>query len=120
MKKLKKHYACPVELALDLVGGKWKSVILARIKQGPRRYSDLRREIPNIADKELTAKLRKLEENGLIEKRSGGVDTVISVYALTRRAEGLRPVLDGLYNWGEAVARELELSVGRGDELSGE
>ncbi|TIT84977.1 MAG: helix-turn-helix transcriptional regulator, partial [Mesorhizobium sp.] len=47
-------YGCPVELALDALGGKWKTVILARIKERPLRYSELRRMIPSLSDKMLT------------------------------------------------------------------
>ncbi|MER8953131.1 helix-turn-helix transcriptional regulator [Mesorhizobium sp. M0833] len=46
-------YGCPVEFALDALGGKWKTVILARIKEQPMRYSDLRRLIPSLSDKML-------------------------------------------------------------------
>lgn len=47
-------YGCPVELTLDLIGGKWKTVILARLKQAPMRYGELRRAVPGLADKMFT------------------------------------------------------------------
>ncbi|TIT77644.1 MAG: helix-turn-helix transcriptional regulator, partial [Mesorhizobium sp.] len=47
-------YGCPVEFALDALGGKWKTVILARIKEQPLRYSELRRMTPSLSDKMLT------------------------------------------------------------------
>ncbi|MER8808338.1 winged helix-turn-helix transcriptional regulator [Mesorhizobium australicum] len=59
-------YGCPVEFALDALGGKWKTVILARIKQGPLRYSELRRSIPSLSDKMLTQRLANLVEIGFV------------------------------------------------------
>ena len=59
-------YGCPVEFALDALGGKWKTVIIARIKQGPLRYSDLRRLIPSLSDKMLTQRLADLVEIGFV------------------------------------------------------
>ena len=55
-------YGCPVEFALDALGGKWKTVIIARIKQGPLRYSELRRLIPSLSDKMLTQRLAVHEQ----------------------------------------------------------
>ncbi|MER8732271.1 helix-turn-helix transcriptional regulator [Mesorhizobium sp. M1227] len=59
-------YGCPVEFALDALGGKWKTVILARIKEQPMRYSDLRRLIPSLSDKMLTQRLAELVEIGFV------------------------------------------------------
>jgi DNA-binding HxlR family transcriptional regulator len=53
-------YGCPVEFSLDLLRGKWKPVIMARLKQGPMRYGQLRRAIPRLSDKVLTERLRDL------------------------------------------------------------
>jgi DNA-binding HxlR family transcriptional regulator len=95
---------CPVELALDLLGGKWRVVILAHVKQGAQRYSDLRRAVPRMSEKMLTQRLRQLEESGLLARRSGA-------YSLTARGESARSVLDALYSWGEAVARETGVAI---------
>jgi DNA-binding HxlR family transcriptional regulator len=61
-------YGCPVELTLDLLGGKWKTVILARLKQAPLRYGELRSVVPGLADKMLTQRLRDLEKAGFVER----------------------------------------------------
>ncbi|MDT2019826.1 helix-turn-helix domain-containing protein [Methylocella sp. CPCC 101449] len=91
-------YGCPIELALDVIGGKWKTVILARLKDAPLRYGELRRAIPTLADKVLTQRLRELEDSGLVERsdRDGA-----SVYALTARGLTLGPALEALYAWGQ-------------------
>lgn len=108
MKRLKASYGCPVELALDFVGGKWKTVILAWLKEAPHRYADLRARIDGISDKVLTERLKDLERLELVEKRSDGGTTV---YHLTDRGESLRPVLDALYHWGLGTADELPVTL---------
>lgn len=112
MKRLRKAYGCPVELAVEFVGGKWKTVILAWLKESPLRYNELRTRIPGIADKVLTERLKDLEKLGLVEKvidagRRGGY-----VYRLTDRGEQLRPALDALYAFGSAIASELPVTIG--------
>ena len=61
MKRLARSFGCPTELALELLGGKWKTVILARLKGGPQRYGELRRKIPRLSDKMLTQCLQGLQ-----------------------------------------------------------
>lgn len=113
MKRLRTHYGCPVELALEFVGGKWKTVILAWLKEAPHRYSELRARLPGVADKVLTERLRELELLGLIVKTPAGDSAQASVYRLTERGESLRPVLDSLYAWGERIAAEVPVMIGR-------
>ena len=91
-------YGCPVEFALDALGGKWKTVILARIKEAPMRYSDLRRAIPSLSDKMLTQRLADLIEIGFIATEQGedGKDR----YVATMRGRALASTLQALYDWG--------------------
>jgi DNA-binding HxlR family transcriptional regulator len=101
-------YGCPVEFALDLLGGKWKSVILARLKQGPLRYGELRRLIPALSDKVLTERLQGLSDAGLVEAVS---EAGVKRYRLTPLGETLKPVLQSLYDWGGATAPQLEVRL---------
>ncbi len=110
MKRLAKHFGCPVELSLELLAGKWKPVILARLKQRPYRYSELRKLIPSLSTKMLTERLRDLEVQGLVERR-GTAGKPHGVYRLTARAESLKPVLQALYDWGKAAAAELKVEI---------
>jgi DNA-binding HxlR family transcriptional regulator len=103
MNRLRNHYGCPVELALDLLGGKWKPVILALLKESPMRYGELRRAIPALSDKVLTERLRDLLEQGWIEQTDGR-------YQLTTRADSARPLLQALYDWGQSVAAEVNVT----------
>ena len=108
MKRLPKTFGCPVELSLQLLGGKWKTVILARLKERPLRYGELRALIPQLSDKMLTERLADLQEAGLVEpaggKRDGG-------YRLSARGESLRPILQALFDWGSLQAEALHVSV---------
>lgn len=101
-------FGCPVELALEVLGGKWKTVLLARLKQGPLRYGELRRAVPRLSDKMLTTRLRELEALELITRE---VDGGHERYRMTPRGESLRPVLQSLYDWGLAHAAELEARI---------
>jgi DNA-binding HxlR family transcriptional regulator len=102
LKRNGRRYGCPVELTLDLLGGKWKTVILARLKQTPLRYAELRRAVPGLADKMLTQRLRDLESVGFVErsKYSDGQ----SRYSLTPLGLSLGPALEALYAWGWQVS----------------
>src|SRR6516164_5479451 len=108
MNNLQKTFGCPVELSLQVLGGKWKPVILARLKEEPLRYGELRKLIPALSDKILTERLRDLEMQGMIYKHKASAGEI--VYRLTPLGETLRPVLDALYRWGEAAADELDVT----------
>lgn len=96
-------YGCPVELALDVLDGKWKTVILARIKQGPMRYRDLRKAMPDLSEKVLTQRLREMEESGLIERVD--IDAA-SGYQVTALGRSLGAALESLYAWGDMYGRK--------------
>jgi len=72
-KRLPKHFNCPSEFAMEILGGKWKTVILCFIKEGPCRYREIRRLAPTLSDKMLTQRLKDLQRAGLITRRKSGV-----------------------------------------------
>ena len=111
MKRLPKSVGCPVELSLNLLGGKWKVVILARLKEQPLRYAELRQRIPGMSDKVLTERLADLQRQGWIERRRDGAGSGQSRYQLTAKGQTLRPVLQKLYEWGaeQAVAMNVKI-----------
>src|SRR5258705_13930791 len=84
MRKTKRRYGWPVEFAIDLLSGKWKTGILSRLKLRPMRYGELREAIPALSDKILTERLRDLGEAGFgKQERSGGA----SPHSRTKRGE---------------------------------
>jgi DNA-binding HxlR family transcriptional regulator len=111
MKRMRKTYGCPVELSLDLLGGKWKCVILARLKDRPLSYGELRRLISDLSDKVLTERLKGLEARGLVTRMRRSGQPARVRYALTERGESLRPILEALYSWGEQAAADLHLQL---------
>lgn len=104
---LHRKFGCGVELALEILGGKWKSVILARLKNGKLRYAELRASIPAISDKVLTQRLNDLEELGLVARHKRGGRGAPSSYELTARGKSLAPALEVLYRWGARMAKEV-------------
>ncbi|WAL67520.1 helix-turn-helix domain-containing protein [Amycolatopsis cynarae] len=95
-----RNYYCPVELAIEVIGGRWKPVILAHLKEGVHRYGELRRRMPGISEKMLTQQLRDLESAGLVSRRPVE-DAVPRVeYRLTEEGLALGPALQALYDWG--------------------
>lgn len=105
---LARTYSCYVELALEILGGKWKPVILAHLKEGPLRYGELRARIGSrLSDKMLTQRLDDLEEQGMVSRTKHGGRGARSVYQLTPRAEALRPALQVLHDWGQSMASEV-------------
>jgi DNA-binding HxlR family transcriptional regulator len=103
-----RRYNCPVEAALDVIGGKWKAVILCRLKQGTLRFGELRRLIPGVSERMLTQHLRELERDGIVRRTVYPEVPPRVEYALTAFGETLRPVLDLLYRWGETHLERLE------------
>jgi DNA-binding HxlR family transcriptional regulator len=109
MNRMRKVYGCPVELSLDVLGGKWKSVILAHLKDRPLSYGELRALIPDLSDKVLTERLKGLEEQGLAAREVNSETPTRPRYVLTERGRSLRPVLEALYRWGEQAAQTLDV-----------
>ena len=63
-----KSYHCPVEIAMDILSGKWKSLMLWHLHEGTKRYKELERIVPGVSQKMLTQQLRELERDGLVER----------------------------------------------------
>ena len=101
---MEKRYHCPVELAVDVIGGRWRPVILAHLKEGAHRYGELRRRMPQVSEKMLVQRLRELEADGLVSREDFGTVPPHVEYRLTEEGASLAPVLQALYDWGAARA----------------
>ncbi|QMU70081.1 helix-turn-helix domain-containing protein [Streptacidiphilus sp. P02-A3a] len=97
-------FRCPVELTLEVIGGKWATIVLAHLKEGVHRYGALRRKMPDVSEKVLVQRLRALEATGLIARRSDQGTPPRVEYRLTQEGLSLVPVLEALYTWGEQRA----------------
>lgn len=92
---------CPVEAALDIIGGKWKSIILFRVIEGTRRFNELRRLLPNLTQRMLTNQLRELESDGLIARKIYAEIPPKVEYSITAFGQTLEPVLLVLTQWAD-------------------
>jgi len=91
---------CPVEAALDMIGGKWKVIILFRLFEETKRFGELRRLHPNITQRMLTNQLRELERDGLVHREVYPQVPPKVEYSLTPDGRTLKPVLLALESWG--------------------
>ncbi len=91
---------CPLAHALDLVGERWTLLIIRNLFVGPKRFSDLLRGLPSLGTNILTARLKELEENGLIQSRFLPPPAASSVYELTPYGRSLQDVMVALALWG--------------------
>ncbi|MEZ4223293.1 MAG: helix-turn-helix domain-containing protein [Polyangiaceae bacterium] len=85
---------------MNVLGGKWKTVLLAQLKQGPKRYGDLRQLVPRLSQKMLTQRLHELERDGLVDRLPVDGEARYHHYVLTGLGASLQPVLQALYDWG--------------------
>jgi DNA-binding HxlR family transcriptional regulator len=91
---------CSMEAALNIIGGKWKGVILYHLLDGTMRFNELGRELTGIAPRLLAKQLRELEEDGLVIRTVFPVVPPHVEYTLTNEARTMAPLLLGLSNWG--------------------
>jgi len=97
---------------MDVIGGRWRTVLLSRLKEGVHRYGELRRLVPGISEKMLSQRLRELEADGLIVRRDRERVPPHVEYELTEEGRSLAPVLQALYDWGAARAERTGTDVG--------
>ena len=100
---------CPVETTLELIGGKYKALILWHLSGGTLRFSGLRRAIPSATPKMLTQQLRELEEQNLIHREIYPVVPPKVEYSLTETGKSLMPILAAMRDWGAEYLRGKEL-----------
>lgn len=91
---------CPVAHSLELVGERWSLLIVRDLLKGPKRYSDLITGLPGLGTNILAARLKDLEEGGVVHKRKLPPPANVNVYELTEYGMGLREVIAALGRWG--------------------
>lgn len=95
-----KKYNCPMELTVDLIGGKWKALILWHLAEGTLRFNEIRKLFPEVTQKILTQQLRDMEDKGLILRRVYAQVPPKVEYSLTEFGRSLMPVLYAMNAWG--------------------
>jgi DNA-binding HxlR family transcriptional regulator len=116
-----KTYPCTVSLTMDLIGGKWKAVILYHLKDQEKRYNELRKEMPAITEMTLSLQLKQLEQDNLVLRKVYGDKPPIKViYSLTNFGKTLLPVLEAITNWGnQTIEHEREAVQGAHKDIAG-
>jgi DNA-binding HxlR family transcriptional regulator len=98
-----KQVWCPVEATLSMIDGKWKPMILLQLKDGPRRFNELRRLLPHVTQRMMTLQLRALERDGLIWRKDFAQNPPHVEYGFTAKGLTLGPILGALEHWGETL-----------------
>ncbi len=104
-------YHCPVDATLDMIGGKYKALILWHLINNTLRFGELRKLIPQATPKMLTQQLRELEEDHLIIRTVYPVVPPKVEYMLSDLGNSIRPILETMYNWGADYLRQNGLTV---------
>ncbi len=94
------NFGCSVEAALEIIGGKWKGVILFHLLDGTKRFNELRRLTPNVTQRMLTLQLRELEADGVVERKIYQQIPPRVDYTLTDFGRSLEPILLLMRDWG--------------------
>jgi DNA-binding HxlR family transcriptional regulator len=101
------HSACSVEAALDVIGGKWKGVIVYHLLSGTKRFNELHRSFQGITHRMLTLQLQELEEAGVVHRKVYPQVPPKVEYSLTPFGQSLRPILLLMREWGEEYTETL-------------
>ena len=102
--------ACPVEVTLQLIGTKWKVLIIRELLESTKRFSELQRSIGGVSQKVLTANLRTMEECGLVNRKVYAEVPPRVEYSLTDLGRSLKSVLNVMVEWGEGYLNMGEFS----------
>lgn len=105
---------CPIEIALEVIGGMWKVIVVRELLTGTKRYSELHRGLKHATHKMLAQQLRQLEADGVIDRKVYPQVPPKVEYSLTPLGRQLGPLLDSMNGWGaRVIARRAGVSGSR-------
>jgi len=99
-------YSCGLGPAFEVIGGKWKALILWEVSEKARRFGELKRLVPGISEKMLIQQLREMEGDGLVRRKIFREVPPRVEYSVTPRGSSLNKALGPLADWGEQLERE--------------
>jgi len=102
---------CGMIYAIDILGGRWKLLILYKLEGKTLRFSDLKKRLPNITDRMLTLHLQELEKHGLVVRTAYAEVPPRVEYQLSESAQQLAPIWKQLEKWGDAHKANMEKEV---------
>ncbi len=111
MATFKEEYSCSLQLAIDILGGKWKMRIIWYLLEGTQRFSDFSRRIPDITQKTLTQQLRELEEKDILSRKIYAEMPPRVEYNITDYGRELADILKDLSSWAHNYADEKGIPV---------
>ena len=97
--------ACPVATTVQLIGSKWKLLILRNLRMRPWRFNELRRDLEGVSQKVLTDSLRAMEDDGIITRTVYPEVPPRVAYALSPLGKSMEPILDAMEQWGSAYQK---------------
>jgi DNA-binding HxlR family transcriptional regulator len=115
-----RSYGCGLEAALDVIGGKWKPIVLIRLATGPRRFGELRRLVVGISEKMLIQQLREMERDGIVSRRDFQEVPPRVEYSLTSFGTSLTVALGPLCEWGTKHMARIEETKAQGEATTAE
>lgn len=99
-----KEYPCCTSVTMGIIGGKWKTVILFYLLEGPLRYNELRKKMVGVTERTLSLQLQQLHEDGVISRTVYTPKPPLKVeYELTKFGRTLAPILQSIADWGDYV-----------------
>lgn len=104
------HPACPVRKAMDLIGSRWKVLLLENLRDGRQRYGELKRRVPGISEKMLIHELKELVAFGLVEKHAYPEIPPRVEYLLTEKGQQALPLVDSIVAFGKQHLAEESLA----------
>lgn len=99
-----REYHCAMDVTMNYIGGKWKTVVLWYLRKDKKRFSELRRLIPNITEKMLSLQLKDLENDGIVGRKLYAEVPPKVEYFLTDFGRSLIPMLEEIARWGRNLA----------------
>jgi DNA-binding HxlR family transcriptional regulator len=98
------EYHCAMDVTMSYIGGKWKTVVLWYLRKDKKRFSELRRLIPNITEKMLSLQLKDLEHDGIVSRKLYAEVPPRVEYFMTDFGKSLIPMLEEIARWGRGLA----------------
>lgn len=93
---------CPVATTVQLIGNKWKLLIIRNLLDRPQRFTELKNGVPGISQKVLTDNLRAMESNGIVSREVFAEVPPRVIYSLTDIGQSLLPIIDAMADWGNS------------------
>ena len=104
---LNQDFHCALDVTMHYIGGKWKGVVLWYLRNGKKRFGELKSSIPDITDKMLSLQLKALEEDGIITRTVYAEIPPRVEYELTQEGQTLMPVIESIAQWGRDKAQQV-------------